>query len=196
MKVISWFRLGIKAFGSFVVSFILGTILILVFLSDNQPVFLAWLSQILSILVVFGQCYSCIWNEGRMDFNRVKSGQMTYNQLKGLKAGCVVIALPVLFWAVTMILKISGVSSIFGFPAASLYKILNFPLLFVFNAFFGSSSLQLLEISYRGLALCLVPYLILLFFCTAAYISGYHQFSLMEILIFKHLPKRKPKQKR
>lgn len=190
MKITSPLRLGIKTFLSYFASSIIAVIVVLVFLSMSQALWLKIIGQLLGIAIVASTTYSCIWREGVSDFNRVKFGHMKYDRYKGLKAGLIAAVPQFVFWIALIVFKLFDVNF------ALIYKIFNFYLMSFLEWVYGNNGTVISELSMGGILLSGIPILIIPVAGFIAYIAGYRQFSLSEHLIYRNLKKKNsPKSK-
>ena len=92
-----------------------------------------------------------------------------------------------LVWLALLICKMVKVNFVF------IYKIINFDFIIFINMIFGGAEAKITDISYGSIFICLLFVVIIPVLGYIAYNTGYRQLSLMEKLIYKNLPKKKPK---
>lgn len=187
MKVLSPFRLGLSALFRYLLHMFVGIFLIFIVLSLTELTSVSVIIQTLALLITYSGVYIRIWDEGSSDLNRVKYGHTTYDPWKGLKASLVVAVPFFAVWLVLLICKLIHVDFIF------IYKLINFDFVIFINLIFGSPDAKIAAISYGDVFICLIFVLIIPVLGLIAYRAGYKQFSLMEKIIYKNLPKKESK---
>lgn len=187
MKITSPFKLGIKAFCSYLASAIIATIAILVVMSISEAAWAKVLGQLLALFIVGCSVYTCIWRDGSSDYNRVKFGHMKYDKYKGLRAGLCAAIPQLVMWLAMIVCKLIHVNF------APAYKIFNFYLMNFLNWLFGDIGMTIETISMGNILLSGITLLIIPAAAFPAYIIGYRQFSVSEQLIYKNLKKKPAK---
>ena len=104
MKKVSPFQLGLKIFASIILAAVVGIMINFIFLSAFSTQWSTILLQVLDFLLLFAVIYSTAWRDGYSEMNRVKVGFTTYDNTKGLKAGCFAM-IPGLIITVTLALS-------------------------------------------------------------------------------------------
>lgn len=187
MKVISPFRLGLSTLGRYILHMLVGVFLIFIVFSVTDIAVISVIIQIIALLITYSGVYIRIWDEGSSDFNRVKYGHTAYDRWKGLKASLVV-AVPFFgLWLALLICKIIQVDFVFT------YKLIHFDFIIFLNYIFGSPDANIATISYGSIFVCSLFVLVIPVLGYIAYQAGYRQFSIMEKIIYKNLPKKDSK---
>lgn len=139
------------------------------------------IAQTVSLVLFVAVMSSSLNKKGRADLNAVNCGRAEEDKLKGFKAGLFPATFSLASWVCLLLAKLD----IFK-PGLSIYSFSNYHFFGYQKLIFGQGvSVNPVDISYSALFLALLPAVITLATCTAAYILGYKDINLYEKAVYK-----------
>ncbi len=140
---------------------------------------IAWVSQILSLVVWGALIYAVTWNAGNADADKHELGDAPLDKLRGLKAGLVAVIPYAISYLLLVFAKLTNAFA----PAVSIFKILNYNCL-AFNDMIitnGVASISPLELVCLALVLLPLP-----IFAVFGYGLGVRHTIIKEKIVYKN----------
>ena len=144
------------------------------------------LAQIVSLWLFVMFVPFKLYKIGEVDANKVSTGRMKKDTLKGLKIGLVPASLNIVSFAILLLGKLGAM----GNESLTIYRFLNYHMYGYLRLIFGQAT-SIAEISPVGLALASIPTIITLLLCLVIYILGIRRINLYEKTIYESKKVRK-----
>lgn len=153
-------------------------------LSDSTVNTIAWISQILSLVIWGAFIYSVTWNVGNADADKNELGDTPLDKHRGLKAALVALIPYGISYLLLVIAKLMGTMNF----AVSLFKILNYNC-FAFNDMIITGGLN--TISYTELIILALVLLPLPIFAAFGYKMGNRHTLIKEKIVYQNEEKQR-----
>ena len=141
--------------------------------------FSLFLVQMCCFALLFILCYSAAWKRGNQDRNRVNTGRMKEQRLRGLQAGLLAVV-PLLLLSLLLLIA-RGNDWHLGF--VSFYRLVQAPFM-ALNQFLLPLSASMSELPWLGVAASAILPLLMPCFAGFGYALGYHDVSVLHRLMY------------
>ena len=158
---------------------LLGVVVILV-LGVYESETLKVIAQAISLALYVVMIYLGAWHEGDRDRNLVNFKHIKVDRLKGLKFGLLAM-IPFTLMTILLIVEMYAKDPTTALVLRSSFRILNFNLVIFINSFMSPD-----EVTWKGIALMNLFYLIIPALSAGAYVLGFNRISLYEKLVYKY----------